>query len=95
MTAVENKIPNVSRLVTKTDYNTKINEIKKKITDHDHDKCITSEFNKLTTESFKERLGQVNLVTETDFDAELQDISERITSNKSKHLLVENVLKKV
>ena len=36
LTAVENKIPNVSK---KTDYNTKINEIKNKITtDHDHDK---------------------------------------------------------
>ena len=48
MTAVENKIPNVSNLVTKTDYNTKINEIEKKITNHNHDKYITtSEFNNL------------------------------------------------
>ena len=29
------------------------------------------------------------------FDAKLQDISERITSSKSKHLLVENELKKL
>ena len=35
----------------KTDYNTKINEIEKKITDHSHDKYITTpEFNKLTAE---------------------------------------------
>ena len=27
LTAIENKIPNVSNLVKKTDYNTKINEI--------------------------------------------------------------------
>ena len=33
LTAVENKIPNVSNLVKKTDYNTKINEIENKITD--------------------------------------------------------------
>ena len=38
-----------SNLVKKTDYNTKISEIEKKITDHDHDKYITTqEFNKLT-----------------------------------------------
>ena len=50
LTAVENKIPNVSNLVKKTDYNTKISEIENKITtDHDHDKYITTqEFNKLT-----------------------------------------------
>ena len=36
-----------------TDYNTKVNEIEKKITDHNHDKYITTlEFNKLTTENF-------------------------------------------
>ena len=45
---VENKIPNVSNLVKKTEYNTKINEIENKITtDHDHDKYIkTQAFNK-------------------------------------------------
>ena len=44
LTAVENKIPNVSNLVKKTDYNTKISEIENKITtDHDHDKYITTQ----------------------------------------------------
>ena len=53
----------------KIDYNTKINEIKKKFTNHDHDKCITtSEFNKLTVENFDARLAQTNLVTKTYFD---------------------------
>ena len=42
LTAVENKILSVSSLVTKTDYNTKITEIKKKLTDHNHDKSITT-----------------------------------------------------
>ena len=42
-------IPSVNNLVKKTDYNTKINEIKKKITDHNCDKYITTpEFNKFT-----------------------------------------------
>ena len=40
----------MSSLVTKTDYNTKISDIEKKVTDHDQDKYITtSEFDKLTT----------------------------------------------
>ena len=52
LTAVENKIPDVGSLVTKTEHSTKTTDTEKKITDHDHDKYIsTSEFNKLTTES--------------------------------------------
>ena len=35
---VDKKIPNVSSLVKKTDCNTKISEIGKKIVDHNHDK---------------------------------------------------------
>ena len=42
LTAVENKIQNVSNLVNKTDYDTKGNEIEKKITDHSHDKYVTT-----------------------------------------------------
>ena len=63
LTAVENKIPNVSNLVKKTDYNTKISEIENKITtDHDHDKYITTqEFNKLASEHFTAGLRQANL----------------------------------
>ena len=96
MTAVENEIPNVTNLVTKIDHNTKISEFEKKVSDHNHDKYTTTpEFNKLTTENFKARLAQADLVTKTDFDTKLQDINKRITSNKTKHLLVENGLKKL
>ena len=96
LNAVENKIPDVSGLVTKTDYNTKINEFEKKITEHDHEKYITTpEFNNLAAGLFTAKLTQADLVTKTDFDTKLQDISKRITSNKSKHLLVENELKKL
>ena len=96
MTAVESKIPNVSNLVTKTDYNTKISEIEKKITDHNHDKYITTpEFNTLAASVFNARLAQTKLVTKTDFDTKLKDISHRISSNKTKHFLVENELKKL
>ena len=54
----EGEIPSITNcsyccwnLVKKTDYNTNITEIEKKINDHDHDKYITTlEFNKLTVE---------------------------------------------
>ena len=93
LSAVENKIPNVSK---KPDYDTKVNEIEKKITDHKHGKYITTpEFNKLTAETFAARLAQANLVTKTDFDNKLSSLNRKITSNKTKHLLVENQLKKL
>ena len=45
LTAVENKMPSISNLVKKTDYHTKITEIEKKRTGHNHDKySTTSEF---------------------------------------------------
>ena len=94
LTAVENKIPSVSKLVTKTDYDKKISELEKKITDHKHDKYITTpEFNKLTAENFAARLAQANLITKIDFDAKLSSLNRKITLNKTKHLLVENQLK--
>ena len=53
-----------SSLVKKTDYNSKINEIEKKMTDNNHDKYITTpEFNKLIAENFAARLAQANLAT--------------------------------
>ena len=51
LTAVENKIPSVSNLVNKTNYNTTITEIENKLTDHNHDKYITTpEFNTLASD---------------------------------------------
>ena len=96
LTAVEDKIPSVSSLVKKTDYNRKITEIEKKLTDHNHGKYIaTPEFNTLAVSVFSARLVQGNLITKTDFDAKLSSLNRKITSNKSKHLLVENELKKL
>ena len=63
-TDVENKVAGVSNLVKKNDYNLKINEIEKKITDHNHVKCFTTpEFNKLTSGHFAPRSKQENLAT--------------------------------
>ena len=87
--AVENKIPSVTNLAKKADYNTKISKIEKKITDHNHDKYITTPaFNKFTAKIFDLRLKRANLasksdianfVKKTDFDNILKDD----TSNKN------------
>ena len=69
---------------------------KKKLTDHNHDKYITTpEFNKLIAEVFDARFAQANLVTKTNFDNKMKTLNQKINWNKAKHLLVENELKKV
>ena len=60
-------------------------KLKKKITDHNHDKYITTpEFNKFTAESFDLRLKRENLasksdianfIKKTDFDNKLKDVT--------------------
>ena len=81
----------------KTDCNTKTNQIEKKITDHDHNKYITTkEFNKLTSENCDARLARANLESKndtadfvkktTDFDHKLQNLKKKVTSNKTKHV---------
>ena len=97
LTAVENKIPDISSLVKKTDYNTKISDIEKKITDHEHDKYITTpEFNTIAASVFNARLAaQTDLIRKPEFDFKLKGISDRVTLNKSKYFLVENELNKL
>ena len=74
----------------------KTTEIGKKLTDHNHDIYVTTpEFNKLTAKHFSAKLKQANLVTKTDFDDKLKNLNQKINSNKTKHLLVENELKKL
>ena len=83
-------------LLKKRNYNTKITEIEKKLTNHNHDKYITStEFNILAADVFNAKLAQANLITKTDFDAKLSIINRNITANKSKNLLVGNELNKL
>ena len=77
-------LPDVSNLVKKTDYNTKINEIEKKITDHDYDKYITTpEFNKLAAENFAATLAQTNLTSKSDI---IKFVKKADFDNKSKNL---------
>ena len=90
MTAVENKIPSISNLVKKTDYDTKVGEIEKKLTDHNHDKYITTtKFNKLATDAINARIVQANLVKKTDFDNKLSDLNRKTVSNKTKDILLQ------
>ena len=80
LTTVENKSPDVSSLAKKTNYDTNISELEKKLTDHNHDKYITTpEFNTLAASVFNARLAQANLITKTDFDAILSILSRKIT----------------
>ena len=74
----------------------KLVSFKKRLTDHNHDKYITTrEFNTLATDVFNARLAKANLVTKAAFDAKLSILNRKVTSNKSKHLLVENKLKEL
>ena len=97
LAAVETKIPDINNLVKKTDYNTKISKIEKKIIDHNYDKHITTpEFNTMAATVFIARLAaQTDLLRKPEFDFKLKGISDRVTKNKTKHLLIENELKKL
>ena len=89
MTTVENKVPNISSLVKKRDYDTKITEIENKLTDHNHGKYITTpEFNTLAASAFNAGLAKANLIPKTDFDAKLLSLNRKITSkNQNTYLL--------
>ena len=68
LTAVENKLPDVSNLVKGTDYNYEVTEIENKLNNRDHDKYIdTSEFKKLAGDVFNAKLAKANLVAKTYF----------------------------
>ena len=55
-------------MLKKADYNTKITEIEKKLTDYDQNKFIaTPELNTLAADVINARLKQANLVIKKDF----------------------------
>ena len=62
----------------------KLLKFEKKLTDHNHDKYITTpEFNTLPTDVFNVRLAQANLVTKTDFDTKLSSLNRNMTKKKN------------
>ena len=90
-----------SNLILKTDHNINLNEIEKKITDHDYTKYITQEFNKLISENFAARLAQANLaskkdianfVKKIDFDDKLKNLSKKVAPNKTRKIQVNTKL---
>ena len=81
----------ISNLVDKTDYNTKVTEIENKLNNHNHEKYIdTKEFNKLTADVFNARIVQASLITKMEFDSKLSNLNRKITQNKTDHLIVQN-----
>ena len=95
---IKNKIPNTTNLSTTTALNTADNKIP------GHSKYITtSEFNRLKVKKLSARLAQANLASQNgianfvkkkDFDDKLKSLN-KITSNKVKHALFENELKRL
>ena len=77
LSAVENKVPSFSSLVKKADYDTKISELQKKLTDHNNDKYITTpEFNTLPASVFNARLAHANLITKKTLMLNCQVLTE-------------------
>ena len=64
--------------------------MKKKPTDHNHDKYITTpEFNTLASSASNARSTQANLITKTDFDAiNYQVLTERLLQIKQNNYLL-------
>ena len=82
-------------LIKKTDYAIKISEIEKEITDHDHDKCITTqEFVKLTADNFAANFATkadiADFVKKIDFDNKLK--KKLLQINQSMNLLKMNYI---
>ena len=92
--------------MSKTDYDTKIVEIKKKIDqdyDHSNKHTTTEEFNNFIANKFEAKLKQVNLATKAeisdfikmkDFDDKLKNINRKFTLSKTKYVIIENGFQK-
>ena len=90
------KIPSISNLVKKTDYNTKVTEIENKLNNHNQDKYITTpEFNTLAADIFNARLAQANLVTKTILDNTVSSLNSEPAVNKTKYVSIEKKFKKL
>ena len=71
---VENKIPSVSGLVKKTDYDAKIKDIEGKY-------FTSADYGKFTSDVLDEKIKQKELVNKYDTDKKLINIKKKITSN--------------
>ena len=99
---VENKIPDISGLATKSSVTRLIPDISGLASKTD----LTAVENKIPDVSglatasaltaVENKIPDItSLITKTDFDAKSKNISDRVTNNKSKDLLLDNELKKL
>ena len=96
LTAVENKIRNIKSSVKKQIITQTFLKLKRNLLIIILINILRHpEFNNLAADVFNARLAQANLITKTDFDAKLSNLDRKVTSNKTKHLLIENELKKL
>ena len=99
LTLVENKIPDISNLATKTalpSVEYKIADVSNLVKKGGYDtkvKEIESKY--VSNTEFKSKLVQANLVTKTDSNDKLSNLNRKITKNKADHALVENELNKL
>ena len=98
LTAVENKIPDVSSLIRKTDFNTKVTEIDAKIPDvsslvkkTDYDTEIGNIKNDYVTNAALNARHK-DLIQKAKFDTEVKKINDKIASNSSEVLTSNNRL---
>ena len=93
LTAAENKIPSVSNLVKKFEYNTKINKVEKKLLLKIVINITTLELKKLTAEISNSILKWLNLARQSDityflnqgyFDNKPKDVKWKENSNQIK-----------
>ena len=99
MTAAENKIPDVSSLVKKTDFNTKVTEIEGKIPDvsslvkkTDYPTEIANIKNDYLTNAALDA-GHKDLVQKATFKSELKKVDDKASENSSKVQPYEHKLK--
>ena len=86
---IDKKIPDVSDLVKKTDFISKISEVEGKIP------IITGLATNSALTAVKNKIPDVSSsVRKLNPDTELKKFSDRVTSNKSRHFQIENELKK-
>ena len=70
LTAVENKIPNVSDLVKKLNYDEKASEIQKKY-------FTTSDYNKFTSSNLEAKIRQKNVTNKFDLNQKIKTLATK------------------
>ena len=99
LTAVENKILDISSLATKsalTAVENKIPDVSTLVKKTDYNTKISGLATNSSLTAVENKIPDVtDLVTKTEFDAKLKAVSDRVAKNKSKNLLFDNELKRL